>query len=114
MSSDRWFKGAWCFTGAVQPTWPAQSLSMATRWATQLGATSTPDVNFPLHKPFGNNTTRAGICPQLATFDPIDNPTQGGAGCAAWTPLESLWDTDLTDLLVMTVEGIQNHTQNVG
>ena len=30
----------------------------------------------------------------------------------AWTPLESLWDSDLIDLLVMAVERIQNHTRN--
>ena len=94
---------------ALQPSSPEQSLNMATRWATQLGASSAPDVCFPLHKPFGNSVIRAVICPQLDTFEPIGNLAPG----VAWTPLESLWDSNLIDLLVMAVERIQSHTQNV-
>ena len=77
--------------GALQPSTSEQSLSMATRWATQLGAISAPDVCFPLHKLSGNSTIRAVICPQLATFNSAANPAQDGASHmhAAWTPLES-------------------------
>ena len=98
--------------GALQLSSPEQSLCMATRWATQLGATSAPDVCFPLHKPSGNSLIRAVICPQLATFDPADGPVPGVACRIAWTPLEPLWDSDLIDLLVMAVERIQNRTRD--
>ena len=95
--------------GVLQPSSPEQSLCMATRWATQLGAASAPDTRFPPHKPSGNSLIRAVICPQLHTFDPVDCPAPG----VAWTPLESLWDSDLIHMLVMAAERIQNHTRSV-
>ena len=98
-----------CLHGALQPSSPERSLGTATRWATQLGAASAPDVCFPLHKSSGNSLIRAVISSQLHTFDPVDCPAPG----VAWIPLESLWDSDLIDLLVMAVKRIQTHTRNV-
>ena len=95
---------------ALQPSSPEQSFFMATQWATQLGAASAPDGYFPLHKPFGNKVIRAVICPQLDTFDPVGSLALG----VAWTPLESLWDSDLADLLVVAVERIQKPHSKCG
>ena len=91
---------------ALQAATPEQSLSLATRWATELGAVSAADVCFPLHKPCGNSVIRAIICPQLLAFTPA---TQSSA---AWTPMESLWDSNLASLFTLAIQRVQSHTVN--
>ena len=89
---------------ALQAATPEQSLNLATRWATELGTTSAVDVCFPLHRPCGNSVMRAIICPQLLAFTPVT------PNSAAWTPMESLWDSSLVGLLTVAIQRVQSHT----
>ena len=95
---------------ALQPSTPEQSLNLATRWATELGATSAVDVCFPIHRPCGNSTIRAIICPQLEAFEPVANSAHSTPNNSAWVPMESLWDGGLVDLMTMAIQRIQSHT----
>ena len=92
---------------ALQASTPEHSLNLATRWATDLGATSAPDVCFLLYKPCGNCVIRAIICPQLDAFPSCPQHTSSSA---AWIPMESLWDNNLVGLLTVAIQRVQSHT----
>ena len=91
---------------ALQASALEHSLNLATRWATDLGATSVPDVCFPLHKPCGNRVIRAIICPQLDAFVPVANPARNTSSSATWIPMESLWDSNLVGLSTVAIQRV--------